>query len=71
MRDLVNVNEKVENIMRKVQSIIAENVKEDYQLFLFGSRANAAGINQIPKIEVAQIMIFHTHLITLYSSPLK
>ena len=71
MRDQVNVNEKVENIMRKVQSIIAEIVKEDHLLFLFGSRANATGINQIPKIEVAQIIIFQPHLITLYSSPLK
>ncbi len=34
------VNEKVESIVLKIQSIVADQVKGDYKLFLFGSRAN-------------------------------
>ena len=36
----VKVNEKVESIVLKIQSIVADQVEGDYKLFLFGSRAN-------------------------------
>jgi len=40
------VNEKVESIVLKIQSIVADQVEGDYKLFLFGSRANGKSMER-------------------------
>jgi|TARA_B100001964_G_scaffold212144_1_gene247994 predicted nucleotidyltransferase len=42
----VKVNEKVESIVLKIQSIVADQVEGDYKLFLFGSRANGKSMER-------------------------
>ena len=42
----VKVNEKVESILLKIQSIVADQVEGDYKLFLFGSRANGKSMER-------------------------
>lgn len=42
----VKENDKVEKIVLKIQSIVAENVVGDYKLFLFGSRANGKSMKR-------------------------
>ena len=39
------MNEKVERIVLKIQSIVADQVEGDYKLFLFGSRANGKSMD--------------------------
>jgi len=40
------VNEKVESIVLKTQSIVADQVEGDYKIFLFGSRANGKSMER-------------------------
>jgi predicted nucleotidyltransferase len=42
----VIVNEKVESIILKIHSIVADQVEGDYKLFLFGSRANGKSMER-------------------------
>ena len=42
----VKVNEKVESIVLKIQSIVADQVEGDYKLFLFGSRENGKSMER-------------------------
>ena len=42
----VKVNEKVESIVLKIQSIVADQVEGDYKLFLFGSRAKGKSMER-------------------------
>lgn len=42
----IKVNEKVESIILKIQSIVADQMEGDYKLFLFGSRANGKSIER-------------------------
>ena len=40
------MNEKVESIVLKIQSIVADQVEGDYKLFLFGNRANGKSMER-------------------------
>ena len=40
------MNEKVESVVLKIQSIVADQVEGDYKLFLFGSRANGKSMER-------------------------